>query len=172
MKKSNPICAYLKVSKSRKQFMVFSILPKNERNSLSWASFLLRIVIFAHFFWRIQETINCFRDLLTFSTSSQSHRADCDSKNNIRTQFEVCWVNPDVHKRKNSCFYPETFHFGLKFWVFLLVFPHYQLHFFTLFTTHIFLLYLFMLSITKICKYKKYKKFMKSKLPKRLKLGM
>ena len=32
------------VSKSRKQFMVSSILPKNEQNSLSWASSLLRRV--------------------------------------------------------------------------------------------------------------------------------
>ena len=39
----------LKVSKSWKQFMVSSILPKCERNSLSWASFLLRIVSFVCF---------------------------------------------------------------------------------------------------------------------------
>ena len=31
-----------RVSKSRKQFMVSSILPQNEQNSLSWASSLLR----------------------------------------------------------------------------------------------------------------------------------
>ena len=44
----------LKVSKSRKQFMVSSILPKNERNSLSWASFLLRISTswVSFFFWK------------------------------------------------------------------------------------------------------------------------
>ena len=39
----------IKVSESRKQFMVSSILPKNERNSLSWASSLLRIVSFVRF---------------------------------------------------------------------------------------------------------------------------
>ena len=34
--------AKLKVSKSRKQFMEFSILPKNERSTLSWAYLLKR----------------------------------------------------------------------------------------------------------------------------------
>ena len=50
--------ALLKVSKSREQFMVPSILPKNERNSLSWASI----------YRDSGETINYFRNLLTFST--------------------------------------------------------------------------------------------------------
>ena len=40
---------WLKVSKSQRQFMASSILPKNERNSLSWASSLLRIVSFVRF---------------------------------------------------------------------------------------------------------------------------
>ena len=39
---------WIKVSKSRKQFIVSWILPKNERNSLSWTS-LLRIVSFICF---------------------------------------------------------------------------------------------------------------------------
>ena len=39
----------VKVSKFQKQFMVSSILQKNEQNSLSWASSLLRIVSFVHF---------------------------------------------------------------------------------------------------------------------------
>ena len=58
---------YLKVSKSREQFMVSSIFPKNEQNSLSRACYLLRIVSFIRFFWRIEKPIICFRDLLTFS---------------------------------------------------------------------------------------------------------
>ena len=60
---------FLKVSKSRKQIMVSSILPKNERNSLSWVSSLLRIEGFVLVFWRIKKTITCFRDYLTFSCS-------------------------------------------------------------------------------------------------------
>ena len=49
----------VKVRKSRKQIMVSSILPKNE----------LRIVVsaFRSFYGRIEDTINCFRELLTFS---------------------------------------------------------------------------------------------------------
>ena len=58
----------LKVSKSRKQFMVSSILSKNERNSLSWASFLLKIVSFVRFlnFGRIEKIMTRFQDCLTF----------------------------------------------------------------------------------------------------------
>ena len=43
--------------------MVFSILPKNKRKSLSWASILIRIVILE----ALRDTKNCFRNLLTFS---------------------------------------------------------------------------------------------------------
>ena len=43
------IIHFLKVSKSRKQIMASWILPKNEQNSLSWASPVLRIVSFVHF---------------------------------------------------------------------------------------------------------------------------
>ena len=39
----------LKVSKSRKHFMISQILPKNKPNSLSWASSLFRIVSFVCF---------------------------------------------------------------------------------------------------------------------------
>jgi hypothetical protein len=39
----------LKVKKSQKQFMISSILPKNERNSLSWVKKMLRIVSFVRF---------------------------------------------------------------------------------------------------------------------------
>jgi hypothetical protein len=46
----------LKVSKSRKQFMVSSILPKNKRNSLSWAlSLLSNDSEFRLFFWENWE---------------------------------------------------------------------------------------------------------------------
>ena len=55
----------LKVSKSWKQFMASSILPINEWNSLSWASFLVRIVSFIHFWENWRHHVNCFRDLLT-----------------------------------------------------------------------------------------------------------
>ena len=45
----------LKVRKSWKQIMLSSILPKNER--------------YSSVFGRIEDTINCFRDLLTFNNS-------------------------------------------------------------------------------------------------------
>ena len=38
--KMSKIAGATEVSKCRKQFLVFSILPKNERNSLSWAYLL------------------------------------------------------------------------------------------------------------------------------------
>ena len=50
--------------------MVSSILPKNERNTLSWVGLILSIFSnqdseFRSFFGRIEETIIYFRDLLT-----------------------------------------------------------------------------------------------------------
>ena len=57
----------LKVRQSQKQIMVSSILPKKtEQNSLFLVKKMLRLVIFVRFFGRIEDTINCFRDLLTF----------------------------------------------------------------------------------------------------------
>ena len=53
----------LKVSKSQKQFMVSSILPKNEH----WDNFMNWKLSQCSFFGRIEDTINCFRDLLTFN---------------------------------------------------------------------------------------------------------
>ena len=57
------LLAKLKVSKSRKQFMVSSILPKNEYrdNSMYWK------LSQRSFFGRIEDTIICFRDCPTFS---------------------------------------------------------------------------------------------------------
>ena len=47
----------IKVSKARKQFMAASILPKNQENSLSWASSILRIkvlvVVVVVVYWRL-----------------------------------------------------------------------------------------------------------------------
>ena len=63
----------VKVGKSQKQFMVSSILPKKERNSLSWASSLLRISSeFRSFFGRIEKTIvtiMCSNDELSWTVS-------------------------------------------------------------------------------------------------------
>ena len=53
----------LKVSKYRKQFMLSSILPKNER----WDNFMYRKLSQRSFFGRIEDTIICFRDCLAFS---------------------------------------------------------------------------------------------------------
>ena len=44
--------------------MVSSILPKNERKQFDLSS---KVECFRSFFGRIEETINCFRDLLTFT---------------------------------------------------------------------------------------------------------
>ena len=57
------IVPQLKVSKSRKHFMVSLILPKKER----WDNFHNIKLSQRSFFGRIKDTINCFRDLLTFS---------------------------------------------------------------------------------------------------------
>jgi hypothetical protein len=43
----------LKVSESRKQFFIFSILPKNERKRRVFS-------LFSFVFGRIENTINCF----------------------------------------------------------------------------------------------------------------
>ena len=56
----------LKVSKSRKQFMVSSILPKNERKNSTLLLWYLRSNCFLLVFGRMGETINCFQDLLSF----------------------------------------------------------------------------------------------------------
>ena len=57
----------LKVSKSRKQFMVFSILPKNEWKQFDLSYHSSKVKFFRSFFGRIEENISRFRDLLTFS---------------------------------------------------------------------------------------------------------
>ena len=46
----------LKVSKSRKLIVVSSILPKNERNSLSWATSVLRIVSLVRFLEELKKS--------------------------------------------------------------------------------------------------------------------
>ena len=61
------VLTLLKVSKSRKQFIVSSIFPKNEQNSLSF--FFTQDSEFCSFFGRIEDTIIFFRDCLTFKTT-------------------------------------------------------------------------------------------------------
>jgi hypothetical protein len=61
----------LKVRKSRKQFMVSSILPKNERKNdkiqpITYLILSTVVDFFCSFFGRNEDTIICFRDLLTF----------------------------------------------------------------------------------------------------------
>ena len=46
---------------------MYSILPKNERNSLILSREDAQDNEFCSFFGRIEETINCFLDLLTFN---------------------------------------------------------------------------------------------------------
>ena len=60
--------SYLKVSKSRKQFLELLILPKNERKTTKIILRTLEIFFphFRSFFGRIENSKNCFQDLLTF----------------------------------------------------------------------------------------------------------
>ena len=57
----------VKVSKSQKGIMVSSILPKNKWKVSALVLWYLRSNCFCSFFGRIEDTINCFRDLLTFN---------------------------------------------------------------------------------------------------------
>ena len=51
-----------------KQIMVSSILPKYKQKNLTSGIIADRNILFLHsFFGRIEDTINCFQDLLTFS---------------------------------------------------------------------------------------------------------
>ena len=57
----------LKVRQSRKKIMVFSILPKKRTKLFTILSTEdAQDSEFRSFFGRIEDTINCFRDLLTF----------------------------------------------------------------------------------------------------------
>ena len=58
----------LKVSKSQKQFLVSSILPKHKRKQFDLKYYSSKIEFFRSFFGRIEETINCSLDLLTFKS--------------------------------------------------------------------------------------------------------
>ena len=55
----------IKLRQSRKQIRVSSVLPKNEWNSLSWVKNTLKLWV-SFVFGRIEATIDCFQDLLTF----------------------------------------------------------------------------------------------------------
>ena len=57
----------LKVSKSRMQIVVSSILPKNRTKLTILSNFSTQDSEFRSFFGRIEDTTICFRDLLTFS---------------------------------------------------------------------------------------------------------
>ena len=53
-------CFVVKVSKSQKQIMVSSILPKNEQNSLSWVKKKLRILSFVRFLGELRTPYIAF----------------------------------------------------------------------------------------------------------------
>ena len=87
----------LKVSKSRKQFKVSSILPKNEQKQFYLRYHSSKVQFFCSFCGRIEETIDCFRDLLTFSGIKQN-----------------CFHNNFKHKtRKSFDSYLVIIQFGL-----------------------------------------------------------
>ena len=69
--------------------MVSSILPKNERSSLT-STECVQDSEFRSFFGRIQDAIICFRDLLTFSILDQH------LKNKSRMLLEILVV-PTSH---------------------------------------------------------------------------
>ena len=52
--------------------MVSSILPKIERKQFHLRYHSSKVEFFRSFFGRIEEIINCFRDLLTFSNFSHT----------------------------------------------------------------------------------------------------
>ena len=58
-------CPRIKVTKSRKQIMASSILPKNERNA--------PLSVFCSFWGRIDHALIYFRDLVTFSRKPENH---------------------------------------------------------------------------------------------------
>ena len=60
----------LKVSKSRMQFMVFLILKKTKTKLTILSKEDAQDSGICSFFGRIEETLNCFRDLLTISINS------------------------------------------------------------------------------------------------------
>ena len=64
--KKSWIILYVKVSKSRKRCLEFSILPKNKKK-ISWELLVYFFLFFCSFFGRIENTRTCFRDKLTFS---------------------------------------------------------------------------------------------------------
>ena len=65
---SNMLTILLKVRKSQKKNMLSWILPKNKR----WGHFMYWKLPQRSFFGRIQDTIICFWDLLTFSRHMNS----------------------------------------------------------------------------------------------------
>ena len=94
----------VKVSKSRKQFMVSSILPKNEQNSLSWAFSLLRKNWGHHiFFWDWSHlTFMIIIKCLVISTSGNATNTYIKvAKKKIRLITLRC-VNPWVWSQKEA----------------------------------------------------------------------
>ena len=65
----------LKISKSWKQFMLSSILPKNEkkRENKYFESSQDNFHVFYLFFGRIENSKNCFQDLATFIRCQQNN---------------------------------------------------------------------------------------------------
>ena len=98
----------LKVSKSRKQFLVFSIPLKKMKNGEKNILRALKIFffVFRSFFGRIENSKNCFRDLLTFSyklflknAPSDNISPNCDAscrKTELATQVQFIFSSFEV----------------------------------------------------------------------------
>ena len=86
---------WLKVKKSWKQSMVSSILPKTNKNHYPEHFSHIempRIVSLVHFFGKIEDTIICFRDFLTFNSC-------LDDKQH---QYKYLDTNPTIYMALSS----------------------------------------------------------------------
>ena len=79
----------LKVSKSRKQIVVPSILPKKRTKLAILSNFSTQDCEFRSFFGRIEDTIILFRDLLTFRSIIHTN---CAKTNKFSFRFYQLWT--------------------------------------------------------------------------------
>ena len=97
---------FVKVSKSRKQFMVSSTLPINKRKQFNMKCHSSKVEFFRSFFGWIEDTISCFRDLLTFTWSMKCRpRFKGDNPRFKRGRWGIDDYNPITanNKSKTKC---------------------------------------------------------------------
>ena len=93
---SSIIIRIMKVNKSRKQIILFSIRPKNERKTSilvdSW------IKVFRSFLGRIENIIICFWNLLTFIILMVMHFQETEHKE-IEGLVHSIEILPEIHEK-------------------------------------------------------------------------